>query len=65
MKTCGQCAHAEAAGETVVWCYGAPPAVMSAKAAENGGVQVEIQRPLIPVTARACAVFKQKARARR
>lgn len=61
-KTCGQCAHTEKAGDTVVWCYGAPPAVMSATPAENGGMQVQVQRPLIPITARACAVFKQKPR---
>jgi hypothetical protein len=63
-KTCGQCIHTETAGETVVWCYGAPPAVLSATPAPNGGVEVKVQAPLVPVDRRACAVFRQKPRPR-
>lgn len=59
-KTCGQCAHTEKGGENVVWCYGAPPTVTSAKPAANGGLEVAVQQPLLPADRRACAVFKAK-----
>jgi hypothetical protein len=59
-KTCGQCAHTEKGGEKVVWCFGAPPTVLSASPAENGGMQVQVQSPLLPIDRRACAVFKAK-----
>jgi hypothetical protein len=64
-KTCGQCIHTETAGDKVIWCYGAPPTVIGAKPAQNGAVEVSVQAPLLPVDRRACAVFRQKPKARR
>jgi hypothetical protein len=59
-RTCGQCIHTETAGANVVWCHGAPPTVISAKPAANGGIEVSVQAPLVPVDRRACAVFRRK-----
>jgi hypothetical protein len=64
-KTCGACVHTEAAGETVVWCYGAPPTVLSATSAVNGGLEVKVQAPLVPNERRACAMFAPKRKPRR
>jgi hypothetical protein len=64
-KTCGACVHTEPAGETVLWCYGAPPTVLSAMPAANGGVEVKVQVPLVPRDRRACAVFASKSKTRR
>jgi hypothetical protein len=35
---------------------------MSATPAANGGLEVKVQAPLLPVDRRACAVFRQKPR---
>jgi hypothetical protein len=62
-KTCGQCAHTEPGGAKVVWCFGAPPAVIAAAPNEAGGLEVKIQaNPLLSIERRACAVFKPKPR---
>ena len=63
-KTSGACVHTEPAGETVVWCHGAPPTVLSATPAANGGIEVKVQAPLLPVDRRACAVFAPKSKAK-
>jgi hypothetical protein len=63
-KTCGACVHTEPAGETVVWCHGAPPTVLSATPAAHGGIEVKVQAPLLPVDRRACAVFAPKSKAK-
>lgn len=61
-KTCGDCRHTEVAGEKLVWCYGAPPTVISVVPKENGQRTINSQQPLLHADDRACAVFKVKAK---
>lgn len=52
-RTCGNCLFSEKGGETVVWCFGAPPTVTHAKKIE-GGDEIAVQAPLMPKERRAC-----------
>lgn len=62
-KTCGQCAHTESGGTAFVWCYGLPPAVISARPNDVGGMEVTIQAvPLVANDRRPCSLFKAKPR---
>lgn len=65
-KTCGQCKLTKLTNDPkIVWCYGGPPTVLSFTQTPEGHMNVNSQRPLLPVTELACGTFVQKPRVRK
>lgn len=60
MKCCGDCEHAVSIPQDlkVISCFGAPPQIVVIPTPQ--GLQIQLHRPALPRTERACALFKEK-----